>query len=59
VANCHSYTISVLLNKGDGSYANATHYGTSGFTLVACAADLDGDGDTDLAATNRHGVRSS
>ncbi|MDI3281816.1 VCBS repeat-containing protein [Polyangium sp. 15x6] len=44
--------IRVLLNKGDGTFADAVEYGT-GTTLAAAAADFNGDGALDLAIANQ------
>jgi hypothetical protein len=46
-------TISILKNEGDGTFAAAVTYGVDVNPSSVCAADLDGDGDSDLAVANR------
>jgi hypothetical protein len=54
-ANTSSYNVSVLLNNGDGTFATQSAY-PAGHDLhtpqSVFAADLDGDGDLDLATAN-------
>ncbi|HWP31200.1 MAG TPA: VCBS repeat-containing protein [Fimbriimonadales bacterium] len=53
VANNNSDNVSILLNQGNGTFANAINFatgnGTSPFAIAA--ADFDMDGDQDLAVT--------
>ncbi|MEZ6232732.1 MAG: VCBS repeat-containing protein [Phycisphaerales bacterium] len=52
--------MSVSMNNGDGTYAPASFIPTSGETYDVVAADLDGDGDADLAfAQADQGVQGS
>lgn len=46
------FSVSVVLNFGDGTFGPQTLYTPGGFSI--CAADLDGDGDQDLAVANRN-----
>lgn len=46
-------TVSVLENLGDGTFAAAKHFGVGEAPRTVIAADLDGDGDLDLAVSNR------
>ncbi len=45
-------TVSVLLNNGDGTFAERTEYHTGQSPRSVCAADFDGDGKLDLATAN-------
>jgi hypothetical protein len=59
-ADNHGNTISVLIGNGDATFQSVACYvgvtdgviGTSSGTVIA--ADLDGDGDDDVACTNMH-----
>jgi len=42
--------IAVLLNEGDGHFSEAVFYGAESQFSGLCGADLDGDGDMDLAS---------
>ena len=44
--------VSVLLNDGDGTFPGKVHYETRGGAGSVSTADLDGDGNTDVAASN-------
>jgi hypothetical protein len=44
--------ISVLKNKGDGTFSAAVEYGVGRSPLAISSADFDGDGGNDLAVTN-------
>lgn len=50
--NPNSNNVSVLLSKGDGTFAEAVNYPVGENTFSVTAADLDGDGDGDLVAAN-------
>lgn len=45
-------TVSILLNRGDGTFADGPSFVTGTGPTLLCGADLDGDGDEDLAAAN-------
>jgi hypothetical protein len=44
--------VSVLLNNGDGTFAPYSTYGLGVCVQSICAADVDGDGDIDLAVAS-------
>ena len=44
--------VSILMNNGDGSFAAPVKYAAGCAPISVFAADLDGDGDLDLAAAN-------
>ncbi len=46
------YTVSLLLNHGDGTFAEEARYEVGPNPMQVIAADLDGDGDPDLATAN-------
>ncbi len=46
-------SVSVLLNNGDGQFAPKMDYETGTNPQSVFIADLDGDGDNDLAVANR------
>ena len=48
-ANSNGDDISVLINNGDGTYANDVKYNSNEFPLAIAIGDLDGDLDLDLA----------
>jgi len=52
----HGSDISVLLNRGDGTYGEHVRYGTPQDYSAVAIGDLDGDGDADLAATSPRGI---
>ncbi len=58
VATSHSLTlqnpgcVSVLLNQGQGSFAPAVQYAAGPHAYSVTSADVDGDGDVDLAVAN-------
>ncbi|MCJ7507958.1 MAG: FG-GAP-like repeat-containing protein, partial [candidate division Zixibacteria bacterium] len=56
-ANYGSHNVSVLLNNGDATFSPSTEYsiGVDNYCSSVFAADLDGDGDLDLATANREG----
>src|SRR3990172_9493422 len=45
-------SVGVLTNNGNGTFAPVVNYPLSGSPESVCAADLDGDGDRDLAVAN-------
>ena len=50
VANSNTKDVGVLLGHGDGTFANAVSYSTTGYSVYDIkAADLNGDGYSDLA----------
>ena len=51
-------TVSVLKNNGDGTFATRVSYGTGPEPQSVFIADLDGDGDNDLAVANFGGFES-
>jgi FG-GAP-like repeat/PASTA domain len=55
IANWSS-TVSVLLNKGDGTFEPARDYGTGEKPGSLAAADLNGDSRTDLVTANGHTI---
>ncbi len=52
VANRNSDNVSVLLNQGDGTFADDVAYDVGGVPWSVATGDLDGDGDIDLAVAN-------
>jgi hypothetical protein len=58
VAATSSGTVSVLLNRGDGSFANSREYGTARSSISLAIGDLNGDGNTDLVTANLAGTVS-
>jgi hypothetical protein len=53
VTNKSSFTISILRNNGDGTFAEKVDYTTEFGPGSLDAADLDGDGDIDLVTANQ------
>ncbi len=51
-ANIYSDNVSVLLNNGDGTFATQSVYAAGNAPRSVFCADLDGDGDVDLATAN-------
>jgi len=51
-ANRDASTVSVLLNRGDGSFRPKRNYATGRHPDSVAIGDLDGDGKPDLAAAN-------
>ncbi len=51
-ANRYSDNVSVLLNNGDGTFAPHSVYPVGDAPRSVFSADLDGDGDLDLATAN-------
>ncbi len=47
------FQVSVLLNQGNGTFAGPVDYPVASQSYAATCADLDGDGDIDVAAANR------
>jgi len=56
VGNQFGWSVSVLLNHGDGTFGNRRSYGGANVWDVY-AEDFDGDGDFDLAVANSWGGR--
>lgn len=54
VANSGSSTVSVLLNRGDGSFAPARDFEAGAEPRALQVADLDGDGRLDVVTSNLH-----
>jgi hypothetical protein len=52
VANGGSRTVSVLLGRGDGSFAAATNYAAGNYPASVAVGDFNGDGVPDLAVAN-------
>ena len=52
VANRASNNVSVLLNNGDGTFADKVDYGTGDDPRSVFSVDLDGDRGNDLAVAN-------
>jgi hypothetical protein len=52
VANANSYTVSVILNRGDGRLQPKRDYRTGGESVSVALGDLDGDGKPDVAVAN-------
>ena len=44
--------VSILMNDGNGTFSNRVDYGVDHYPGSVFAADLDGDGDLDLATAN-------
>jgi hypothetical protein len=53
VANQFSDTFSVLLNNGDGTFAEQVIYGMEATPRSVAVGDLDGDLDPDVVVANR------
>ncbi|MGD8454690.1 MAG: VCBS repeat-containing protein [Phycisphaerae bacterium] len=45
-------TVSVLMNHGDGTFADGVAYPVTVYPLALAASDLDGDGDRDLVSAD-------
>ena len=54
-ANYNSDDLSVLMNQGDGTFADDALYGAGNGPRAVSLGDLDGDGDLDLALANTSG----
>ena len=54
--NGYSYFVWILLGNGDGTFQSAVNYAVGESPLGMSAADLDGDGDADLAVANGYGA---
>lgn len=52
ISNSAGDTISVLMNNGDGTFANAVTYATGSAPHTVALADLDLDNDLDIAVAN-------
>jgi len=51
VGNYDGQSVSILINRGDGTFAPEVRYAT-GWNLGVAVADLDHDGDNDIAVAN-------
>jgi hypothetical protein len=51
VNNYDGQSVSVLINKGNGTFASEVRY-NAGWNLSSAVADFDHDGDNDVAVTN-------
>jgi hypothetical protein len=58
VTNFGRATVSVLLNKGNGTFAARTYYSTGAGPASIAAADLNNDGRPDLAVANNSASNS-
>ncbi|MCI0331094.1 MAG: VCBS repeat-containing protein [candidate division Zixibacteria bacterium] len=52
MVNLWTRTVSVITNKGDGTFDQPVGYGVGARPYSVTASDLDNDGDIDLAVTN-------
>jgi len=52
VVNTYTDKVSVLLNRGDATFAAPVSYAVGAEPLYVAIKDLDGDGDADLAVAN-------
>ena len=52
VANENDNTVSILLNRGNGTFQNQVAYDTGPAPASVVAADFNGDGKPDLAVAN-------
>ena len=52
VANAHGSSVSTLLNPGTGAFAAKVDYSAGPTPTSVAVADLNGDGQLDLAVTN-------
>ncbi|MCJ7508335.1 MAG: T9SS type A sorting domain-containing protein [candidate division Zixibacteria bacterium] len=61
VANYNSNNVSILKNNGDGTFQTKVDYGegSDSYPSSVFCADLDGDGDLDLAVALCHSVADS
>ncbi len=56
VANTGSSSVSILLGRGDGTFAGANNIGVAANPTEIVSADLNGDGTPDLAVATATGV---
>ena len=54
--NCRHTGLGIMLNNGDGTFQPPTIYSSEWRTKILVAADLDGDGDSDIAAKSTYGI---
>lgn len=52
-------SVSVFINRGDGTFEDQIEYPVGFWPFYSSAADFDGDGDNDIAVVNRYGYTLS
>ncbi|MBI5387108.1 MAG: VCBS repeat-containing protein [Verrucomicrobia bacterium] len=56
VGGYHNHLVSVVLNRGDGTFLSPTTYGLGYYVVGLAAGDFNNDGRTDLACGNDSGT---